>query len=160
MSEVDRFLFENEKILFEEHHGFLPSLFGEETLYLTNLRSIKVVSPGFFSRKTFMFLPHAVARGQAVAPTWYWTAMIVYGLITFVLMMIVTNFVLSYRDRDSGMFLTILLVIIVALVTGKRQVFAIFGEPVVNIVIKDEQKSEEALKIITKLQDDILNKKL
>ena len=157
MSEVDEYLLENEKILLESRHGFLPSLFDEEILFLTNLRSIKILSPGFFGRKTFLFLPHAVSRGHGLAPVWNLTNALLYGIGSF----IIFSILLAIIGAPEEVVFTFgfILAAIIAYMKARVQAFVVFGEPAISMVINDNLKSENALKIVTKLQDEIRNKK-
>lgn len=155
MSEVEGFLLENEKIVFESKYGFIPALFGEETFYITSIRSIKCVSPGLFSRKTFMFLPHIVARGQALAPIMDWVAAIFWGLLSFLALFLIFTVL---GAAELGGFIAFILSVVIALLMGRKQVFAVFGEPTINIVISDETIAESGLKIVTKLQDEIISR--
>lgn len=169
MSEVDRFLLENEKILYQVQRGFLPWLFGEEKVFITNLRSIKVVWFGLSTRKTFKFLPHPLSQGQGIFPAWNWKAMLYVGFFCFIILLITFSFIfnmLLHLNNSKpqvelvAVILALIFSVFFALLTGKMQMFAVYGKPEIRIFIKNNNDIEKSSKIVTDMKEGKLDRSL
>lgn len=152
MSEVDEFLLENEKILYEVHKGVIPWLFGGLSLYLTNMRSIKVTMPGLFSRRSFNFLPHSVAMGQATLPSWNLVI-----LFCGIFISIAIGSLLQIIRFDIGLSISILIILLLfTLILARRTIFIIFGKPSISMELTNSEVID-AFKIIARQQSGIMN---
>ncbi len=150
MADVDNLLVENEVVFFVAQTG----LFGKEKLYITNLRSIKVIIPWLFGRKTFSILPHSAALGQGLIPVWNW-GVIIFGLLATIITWLIGVGV-GGRGTDVPFFIVLSILIFIATILKARiTVFAIFGQPFISMVIQDSEV-EKVLKLVTKLQDDLI----
>lgn len=144
MSEYKKFLLEGEEVLFEAQYGFLPQLFGDERLIITNFRTIKEVSPNMLSRKTIIFLSHSIAKGQGLVPTWNKTLLVV-GVSLLMIGLPLLTIIIGIIPLLAGLFV---------LYKGRDSAFVVFGQPDISIQIKESSDVEEALQLVTKLQNE------
>jgi len=148
MSEYNKFLLEGEEVLFETQYGFIPQLFGEERLIITNFRTIKEVTPNMFSRKTIMFLSHAIAKGQGLVPTWNKTLLVI-GVSLLIIGIPMLTIIVGIIPLLAGLFL---------LYIGRDSAFVVFGQPDISMQIKESSEVEKALQLVTKLQSEARRK--
>lgn len=144
MSEFEKYSLDGEEVLFETKYGFIPQLFGEETMYITNLRTIKEVSPNLLSRNTLMFLPHVIAKGQGLVPIWNKTLLYI-GLILVMIGLPMVPIFIGMIPLLAGLFL---------LYKGRDSAFVVFGQPDISMSIKESSETEKALQLVTKLQNE------
>lgn len=144
MSEFNKYMLDGEEILFETKYGFIPKLFGEEKMYITNLRTIKEVSPNLLSRNTLMFLPHVIAKGQGLVPIWNKTLLSI-GLLLVMIGLPMLTIIIGIVPLLAGLFL---------LHKGRDSAFVVFGQPDISMSIKNPAEIEKALQLVTKLQNE------
>ena len=148
MPEYNKFLLEGEEVLFETQYGFLPQLFGEERLIITNFRTIKEVTPNMFSRKTIMFLSHTIAKGQGLVPTWNKTLLVI-GLSLLIIGIPMLAIIIGIIPILAGLFLIYI---------GRNSAFIVYGPPDISMEIKESSEVEKALQLVTKLQNEAQKK--
>ena len=148
MSEFEKYKLEGEEVLFKAKYGFLGQLFGEETLLITNIRTVKEVSPNFFSRKTLIFLPHSVAKGEGLLPIWNKTLLAI-GILLILIGFPLLTIIIGIIPLLGGLFI---------LYIARHSAFVVFGQPDISMGLKENSDVEKALQLVTKLQDEYRRK--